>query len=856
MRAHDWAATPVGTPDTWPQSLRSAISICLNSPMLGTVLWGDDLLMLYNDGYIPSMGERHPWALGRPVAEVWGAAWDQVAPPFRRAMLSGDGFSQENVNVAIVRRGRTEATVWNFSAAPIRGEQGGIVGLFNQGVEITEQVRFQRQIVSEARRHRNVLMQMPGFVGVLKGREHVYEFVNGAYERVAGMRPLVGLTVRDAFPELAGQSFHELLDRVYDTGEPFSAKAMPIALAGEAEQRFIDLLCEPMRDDQGAVTGIFVGGYDVTERLALEAALREAQTTLELRVEERTAKLQNAEEALRQSQKLDAVGQLTGGVAHDFNNLLTVIRTSVDLLKRANPDERQGRFVQSISNAVARATKLTSQLLAFARRQSLEPVVFDAGVNVPAVAEMIATIVGSRISIAVDVPDEPCLVIADPGQLDTAIVNVAVNARDAMSGVGRISIKVSKLDGIPGRQATEATPGRFVSISISDSGTGIRSEDLQKIFEPFFTTKPVGVGTGLGLSQVFGFAKQSGGDVLVESEPGHGSTFTIYLPQAATLAPPAAASPLQADHHRRVSLSGIVLMVEDNPEVATTVQMSLTELGFGSVVATSAQAALAELAKDSSRFSVVFSDVVMAGMNGIQLGYEIRRRHPTLPVVLSSGYSHVLAQGENNGFRLLPKPYALEALSKILHEVVADPVNPVPRKLTPVGSLPTKAEAAMNAESVRLAELESMNVMDSIEESAYDDLTRLAATFCGTPIALISLVDDKRQWFKSKVGLQARETPREFAFCAHAIETPDEVMVVNDASKDERFASNPLVTGHPGIRFYAGAPLVTSSGQALGTLCVIGPEPREISAKQLETLQFLAAQVIGKLEARRDETQG
>jgi CheY-like chemotaxis protein len=274
-------------------------------------------------------------------------------------------------------------------------------------------------------------------------------------------------------------------------------------------------------------------------------------------------------------------------------------------------------------------------------------------------------------------------------------------------------------------------------------------------------------------------------------------------------------------------------------------------------VVNSAERALVELDREAGRFAAVFSDVVMGGMSGIELAREIGRRHGALPVVLSSGYSAVLAQNPDHGFTLLPKPYALDDLARVLHDAIQPPRPPAtqPRKslshlqnAVPVTAAPSEPE--------RLAELASLRIMDSDEDAAYDELTRLAAEVCQTPIALISLVDDDRQWFKSKVGLQARQTPREHAFCAHAIQDPNNLLIVPDATQDSRFAANPLVTGAPHIRFYAGAPLVTSNGQPLGTLCVIDREPRQLQPGQLEVLQLLASQVIQRLEAQRAGLNG
>ena len=396
----------------------------------------------------------------------------------------------------------------------------------------------------------------------------------------------------------------------------------------------------------------YAAGRDVTERKVLE-------------------------EQLRQSQKLEAVGQLTGGVAHDFNNLLTVIKSSTDLLKRPNlPEERRTRYVDAISDTVDRAAKLTGQLLAFARRQALRPEVFDVGRGVASVSDMVRTLTGSRIRVETQVEsfrdgrgrDIPCLVDADPSQFDTALVNMVVNARDAMSGEGRICIRVRPASMVPAVRAHPALHGNFVAVSVSDTGSGIAPDVLDRIFEPFFTTKGVGQGTGLGLSQVFGFAKQSGGEVVAESRLGEGATFTLYLPRAAS------AAVLEVEAHEPPPLADghgtWVLLVEDNREVGAFAAQALEELGYRTVWAVDAETALAELERVPLRFEVVFSDVVMPGINGVDLACEIRRRQPDLPVVLASGYSDVLAAEGTHGFELLRKPYSVADLSRVLRLAV------------------------------------------------------------------------------------------------------------------------------------------------------------------------------------------
>ena len=381
------------------------------------------------------------------------------------------------------------------------------------------------------------------------------------------------------------------------------------------------------------------------------------------------SKLGEAEDALRQAQKMEAIGQLTGGVAHDFNNLLTVIRGSVDLLRR--PDlsgDRRGRYIDAIGDTADRAAKLTGQLLAFARRQALKPEPFDIGQSLIDVSTMIRTLTGSRIVLETIVPDDACYVLADKGQFDTAIVNMSINARDAMDGEGRLTICVGPVSGIPAIRAQGPVAGDYLAVTITDTGSGISPENIERIFEPFYTTKGPGHGTGLGLSQVIGFAKQSDGDIRVESGNEGGTTFIMYLPRVTIDGEGA-----EAEVEEPITITGdgvCVLVVEDNSDVGEFAVQALDELGYSTVLALNGEEALAELGKDCDRFHIVFSDVVMPGMSGLELAQEVRRRHPHLPVILTSGYSHVLAQNGRHGFELLHKPYSIDQLSRVFRKAI------------------------------------------------------------------------------------------------------------------------------------------------------------------------------------------
>jgi PAS domain S-box-containing protein len=411
--------------------------------------------------------------------------------------------------------------------------------------------------------------------------------------------------------------------------------------------RYFDFTMRPVFDQHGKIAGAVPEAVDITER-------------------------RQGEEVLRQSQKMEAVGQLTGGVAHDFNNLLTIIRSATDFLRRRElPEERRRRYVDAISETVERASKLTAQLLAFARRQPLKPEVFDVGAQVDNVVQLIRPLVSGRIEISVAIEVPGCFTIADVAQFETALINLAINARDAMNDEGRLTISVNQADKLPALRGQPARNGEFVAISVTDTGAGIAPENLDAIFEPFFTTKEVGKGTGLGLSQAFGFARQSGGDIAVKSTLRKGATFIIYLPQAP--APKEAGEALTIGSEPAATGRGYrVLVVEDNDEVGQFSTELLEDLGYSVKRVSNADAALAILAEDEFAADLVFSDVIMPGMNGLDLAGIIRERFPGLPVLLTSGYSDVLAANAHHGFELIQKPYSVELLSRMLRKAISE----------------------------------------------------------------------------------------------------------------------------------------------------------------------------------------
>ena len=507
------------------------------------------------------------------------------------------------------------------------------------------------------------------------GRAVDYRMIeaNPAFERQTGLVGWQGKWMSELAPDLE-RHWHDTYGRVALTGESVRFENCAESL----DDRWYDVLAYRVgRPEDHHVAILF---NDISDRRRAETLLRDVNDTLERRVAERTGELAAAndrlqiemaerartEEALRQSQKLEAIGQLTGGVAHDFNNLLTIIRSSVDLLRRREvTEEKKRRYIDAISDTADRAARLTGQLLAYARKSPLRPETFDAAALVRSAAEMLHTTVGSRIEVVTELDCGSCFVEADANQFETALLNLAVNARDAMDGEGLLTIAVdddAKLDG-----------GAYVAIIVSDTGQGIPPDRLERIFEPFYTTKGVGKGTGLGLSQVYGFAKQSGGEVRVESEVGRGTAFTLYLPRVAAGEPMVVVEDLEPPVGR---MSGRVLLVEDNAEVGDVAAQLLEELGHGVVRAADASEALALVRSDAQGFDLVFSDVVMPGpLSGIDLARELKALRPKLPVILTTGYSEALADSGADGVELLRKPYSVEALSRLMRRLMRRPAG-------------------------------------------------------------------------------------------------------------------------------------------------------------------------------------
>jgi PAS domain S-box-containing protein len=520
---------------------------------------------------------------------------------------------------------------------PIRAEDGTLLGYAKITRDITERREAQRALRESEQRFRMLVQGVRDYAIYMLNPDGTISNWNAGAEAIKGYRA----------EEIVGEHFSRFYteeDRA--RGEP--KRALETALReGKYEKEawrvrkdgtrfWASVVIDPIYEENGALTGFAKITRDITDKKRAEEELEEART------------------ALFQSQKLQALGELTGGIAHDFNNLITVVRGSAEMLKRADlSDEKRERYLDAIIETAERATSLTSHLLAFGRRQALKPEVIDLNVRLDALADVFGRMLGSRIELRLDLSPELWRVEVDPAQLESALLNAAINARDAMPEGGRLTLSTTNVE-----------PAGEVCIGIADTGEGMPPEVLSRAFEPFFTTKSVGKGTGLGLSQIHGFAAQTGGHAEIDSRKGEGTIVRLFLPRSGkALAPPA---------ESRKEAAGVagktILLVEDNDLVRAFAEGVLTDIGYKVTSVASADEALAELAEADANagagIDLLLSDIVMPGMTGIELARQVHASHPRLPVLLATGYSDDLLKGAAAEFQVISKPYGPGVLAE------------------------------------------------------------------------------------------------------------------------------------------------------------------------------------------------
>jgi signal transduction histidine kinase len=540
----------------------------------------------------------------------------------------------------------------------VRDESGRVAGMFCAVFETTERVLAQRALrdLNETleRRVAVALAERKVFADVVEGTDTFVQVVDRGFrwlainkasadefERLFGVRPQVGDNMLDL---LADQPEHQAAVRA-----PWSR-----ALAGEEfteigefgsppDRRTYEMKFNSLRDREGNCIGAYQFVYDVTQRLRDQERLRQA------------------EEVMRQAQKMESLGQLTGGVAHDFNNLLAVISAGLQLLQRPGSATRRQRVFDGMRHAIERGTGLTSRLLAFSRRRPINPEAIDLARQLEGMREMLTHTLRGDVSVEMMFDDGLWPIEADAGELELAILNLCVNARDAMPDGGTIRITAEN---------ESAADGEFVKLALRDTGTGMPAHVQARVFEPFFTTKEVGKGSGLGLAQVYGFANQSGGRVEISSELGRGTVVTLVLRrsqrQPVVRSSPVHTAEAPAVAHRS-GRRARVLLVEDDRQVAALTSEILDSIGFDVTHAASAATAL-DLLTGGLDVDVVFSDILMpGGMNGIDLARELRRKWPDLPVVLTTGYEGAAGRVEQERVVLIRKPYQIEELATALN---------------------------------------------------------------------------------------------------------------------------------------------------------------------------------------------
>ncbi|MGA6097518.1 response regulator [Stutzerimonas marianensis] len=521
---------------------------------------------------------------------------------------------------------------------------------------------------------------------------------NANYERYVPNRMIPSVDSDRASRWAGGDSFGRPITR-----DQFpAARALRGELVSNAEFRFLPengdpvwtrISAVPLYDSSAKVKGAALMIIDVSAEKQNEAMLRQFNVELEQQVSARTQELEEAldkltvesheraraEEQLRQSMKMDAVGQLTGGIAHDFNNMLTGIIGALDLMRlRIGREEYRGleRYMDAAHSSASRAAALTQRLLAFSRRQSLEPRVIEVNTLIGSLSELLTHSLNERIELRIQLGDDAGLAQVDPNQLESALLNLSINARDAMPDGGRLTLSTRRVEIDSARAATlGGTSGTFIAISVIDTGVGIPDALLTQIFEPFFTTKPLGQGTGLGLSMVYGFVQQSGGFVTVSSQVGKGTGITLHIPPAAER---------QETDVTRPALDSLtpgrgqtIFVVEDDDAVRLLLETALQDLGYEVHLAENGQDALARLSA-MERIDLLVTDVGLPGLNGRQLAEMVQQRWPALPVLFISGYAEnaaIRTEFLGPGMRMMIKPFTLEHLALTVSEALHGEVS-------------------------------------------------------------------------------------------------------------------------------------------------------------------------------------
>jgi PAS domain S-box-containing protein len=755
ISAFDWAATSLGAIENWPRSLTATTQLLLASPVPLVLLWGKPGYMIYNDAYAIFAGGRHPYLLGCPVEQ----GWPEVADFNRHVMatcLAGGTLSYRDKELVLLRDGKPEDVWMDLYYSPVADDSGAPAGVLAMVVETTERVHTERSRQrAEAELHEtNERLQLALNTGAVLGT-WVLDVRTGKVsgdERFARTfsfpREEAAKGVeRDAVIQMIHPDDQALNDQLtadaIRTGEPFRAEFRIRRPAGDYLWVQTNGRCE--FDEHGEPTrfpGVLI---DIHERKIAEQSLRQLTETLEQRVADAIAARALAEEQLRQAQKMEAIGSLTGGVAHDFNNVLQVINGNLQMLAAdAGGDPVTLRRLSAATEAVKRGAKLAAHLLAFARRQPLSPTVLNPRRLLRGMSEMLHRALGETVRIETVLSDDLWNVQVDRNQLENALLNLAINARDAMQADGTLTVRATNrvLDAAFCRGKPELSAGEYVVFSVTDTGAGMSPEILQRVFEPFFTTKPDGHGTGLGLSMVFGFVRQSGGHTLIDSEVGRGTTVSLFFPRSCE-----AETSETVDETTAPNGGGeTVLIVEDDADVRLTAVEMLAQLGYKVLTASSGDAAI-EFIDSDVPIDLLFTDVVMPGkVKSVELAQRAAARTPAVPTLFTSGYTRdeIVHHGKlDAGITLLSKPYRRDDLARKVRGVLRAGAG-APARLP----LPVTVADGLIAACVPPAvydpgrESRQQNAQYASETASRSQSTSRMAHSPGTPARVLLVEDD------------------------------------------------------------------------------------------------------------------
>jgi signal transduction histidine kinase/ActR/RegA family two-component response regulator len=748
MRAHDWASTPLGPAEHWPQSLKMALRILLTSRFDMWLGWGEQVHFFYNDAYRPTLGQKDAYALGMPAGELWAEIWPEIEPRVQEVYRRGISTWDQSLLLILHRNQQPEETYHSFSYSPLLDDEGRIGGIFCAVTEDTARVINERRLAML----RTVASGMAG----TQDRKSVFSCLSNALASHPKDTPfsLTYFLDSDGVAQLAcssgfenghsdvittlvqreeqrwenaaarpddGPVLHDLRDIAsrlpcgpWDT-PPLAMVMTPLKNADSQQLNgfmlvglnpyrpqdadylsFIELISGQVAsslarvDIHEAERGRAEALADALQmRQAAADALQQANRQLSAEVDERNQALTEAlsqlkkeaaerettQAALRQSQKMEALGQLTGGIAHDFNNLLTGIIGSLDMISRRSasgkPFDAQ-RYIAAATQSANRAATLTHRLLAFARRQPLDPRPTEVNKLILALEELLRRTLHENIRMHLFAHSELWQIRCDAHQLENALLNLVINARDAMPDGGQLTIETSNTsltrDSIA--EKIQAIPGDYVCIRIEDTGTGMSADVLEHAFEPFYTTKPQGQGTGLGLSMVYGFARQSNGYVRIESTQGQGTEVKLFLPREPDNGPDATAESSLAASHPVHGCT--VLVVEDEQTVRELVVEVLQDFNCLTLQAADGVEGLAILQSDQ-QVDLLISDIGLPGLNGRQLADAARLKRPELPILFMTGYAQNAAMAGGfleQGMQMLTKPFNLADLTARIRDML------------------------------------------------------------------------------------------------------------------------------------------------------------------------------------------